>query len=372
MVEADRNQYRPDEVSPPGASLAETIEALGMSQAELAVRMGRPKKTVNEIIKGKASITADTALQLEKVLGVPASFWTNRERIYREALARSADDSLLQSHRGWARAFPVAAMVKLGWIRECAGWVDRVRELLQFFAIANPEQLQAAYAEVRFRKGNRHCKEALLAWLRRGEIQGKEVACALFRPEAFEDVMNRARSWTLLRPEVFQPLMIQECAKVGVAVVFVPELPRCGAHGATRWLSPAKAMLQLSLRYKTNDQLWFTFFHEAEHILRHRKTKGFVEADGAGLDPEEDEANRRAGARLIPEEELKKFVKEHQHVISAGKVTSFADRIGIAPGIVVGRLQHDKVIPFRNLNHLKVRLALEGGGQGLPRLCRTG
>jgi HTH-type transcriptional regulator / antitoxin HigA len=357
MAEADKNQYRPDEVSPPGASLAETIEALGMSQAELAARMGRPKKTINEIIKGKASITADTALQLEKVLGVPASFWTNRERIYREALARSADESSLERHRDWARAFPLAAMAKLGWIRRCSNWVERVRELLRFFAIASPDQLQVSYAEVRLRKGNRACREALLAWLRRGEIQAKDVECAPFCSDAFEALLNRARSWTLLRPEIFQQQMTHECAKVGVAVVFVRELPRCAAHGATRWLSPTKAMLQLSLRYKTNDQLWFTFFHEAEHILRHRRTKGFVECDGAALDREEIEANESAGARLIPPGDLQQFVSNCRHAVSGERVAAFADKIGIAPGIVVGRLQHDKVIPYRNLNQLKVRLA---------------
>lgn len=57
-----------------------------MTQAELAERMGRPLETINEIVAGKAMITSDTALQLETVLGVPASFWSNRERLYRDAL----------------------------------------------------------------------------------------------------------------------------------------------------------------------------------------------------------------------------------------------------------------------------------------------
>jgi addiction module HigA family antidote len=58
----------------PGETLLEHLEAKGMSQAELAARTGRPLKTINEIIKGKAAITTDTALQLERVLGIPASF----------------------------------------------------------------------------------------------------------------------------------------------------------------------------------------------------------------------------------------------------------------------------------------------------------
>jgi addiction module HigA family antidote len=89
MTNTIKNRYAPDFVSPPGETLAEILEERNMSQSELAQRMGRPKKTINEIIKGKAEITIDTALQIELVLGTPARFWIERERLYREYLARS-------------------------------------------------------------------------------------------------------------------------------------------------------------------------------------------------------------------------------------------------------------------------------------------
>src|SRR5712671_4222175 len=117
MADQYRNEYEPDDVSPPGVTLQETLDALQMSQAELAERMGRPKKTINEIIKGKAAITPDTALQLETVLGVPASFWNNRERLYRENLARREDRERLLQAIEWPRRFPIAEMTKLGWLR---------------------------------------------------------------------------------------------------------------------------------------------------------------------------------------------------------------------------------------------------------------
>jgi addiction module HigA family antidote len=79
-----------DYAVPPGATLLETIEALGISQTDLAARTGRPKKTINEIIHGRAAITADTAIQFERVLGIPASFWLSLEANYREALARES------------------------------------------------------------------------------------------------------------------------------------------------------------------------------------------------------------------------------------------------------------------------------------------
>ena len=76
------NAY-PDVAIPPGEYLEEEIEARGISQKELAMRMGRPVNTINEIINGKKAITAETALQLEAVMPeIPARFWLNLETDY--------------------------------------------------------------------------------------------------------------------------------------------------------------------------------------------------------------------------------------------------------------------------------------------------
>ena len=83
--------YEPDFVTPPGVILEEKLEELGMSQAELAERIGRTKKTVNEIIKAKAPLLPETAIQLERVLGIPARFWTNAEANYRQWVARQEE-----------------------------------------------------------------------------------------------------------------------------------------------------------------------------------------------------------------------------------------------------------------------------------------
>ncbi len=82
MTNMLQNEYYPDYVPPPGETLLETLETISMSQAELAKRMGRPVKTINEIIQKKAAITAETALQLEQVLHIPASFWLKLEQHY--------------------------------------------------------------------------------------------------------------------------------------------------------------------------------------------------------------------------------------------------------------------------------------------------
>src|SRR5437868_14289423 len=118
MNELIRNQYVPDTVSAPGETLEEILMERGMSQTELAERTGRPKKTSNEIVKGKAAITPETALQLERVLGTPASFWIAREQNYRESLARAKDAADFEKQVDWLNQIPYRAMVKLGWIPE--------------------------------------------------------------------------------------------------------------------------------------------------------------------------------------------------------------------------------------------------------------
>lgn len=351
-----KNQYEPDEVSPPGDTLQETIDALSMTQAELAERMGRPKKTINEIVKGKAALTAETALQLEKVLGVPASFWNNRERLYREYLARQNETQQLAHHVDWCQRFPIGEMIKRGWLKKAAEEVSQLRELLKFFGIASPEQWQGAYAAALCRKSESSKQEPLTVWFRAGELVAKDIDCAPFRPESFREALSKIRGLTT-HPTNFKQPLVQLCAAAGVAVVFIPELPSSGVSGATRWLTPTKALLQLSLRYKRDDQLWFTFFHEAGHILLHGKTKIFLEDGDGAQDPTlEEEADRFAGDWLIPPNELRAFLAQSRGYFRTTSVRAFAKRIGIAPGIVVGRLQHDKLIGFEQMDNLKCRL----------------
>lgn len=162
---------------------------------------------------------------------------------------------------------------------------------------------------------------------------------------------------TLADPECpmdveFLPKLVETCAANGVAVVFVPTPRGCPVSGATRWLAPNKAVLQLSLRYKTNDHLWFTIFHEAEHLLLHGKRLMFLEGADAVSQQQEDEANRFARDALIPPAEA---AKPPLLGTSHDAVRNFATRVGVAPGIIVGRMQHERLIEWSHLNDLKVR-----------------
>jgi addiction module HigA family antidote len=351
MSNGARHQYDPDTISPPGETLEETLAAIGMSQVELARRTGRPLKTINEIIKGKTAITPETALQFERVLGIPASFWNNREREYRDVLARIADRECLRKSLELLKKIPVNAMIKLGWIARRPDKIEQLQEVLAFFGVASPE-LDVVPAAFRKSPAYESDPFALAAWLRKGEIEAARIRCSPFDEDFFRVALGKVRQITTDPPRDFVPETQRLCADSGVAVVFVPELPRTRAHGATRWLGPDKALIQLSLRYKSDDMLWFTFFHEAGHILLHGKRDAFLEGDGSN-GKKEAEANRFAEQMLIPDEDLQRFIDSGQKSLTA--IERFAKQLRIAPGIVVGRLQHEGYLPKSHGNGLKRR-----------------
>ncbi len=356
MRAEDSLEYAPDYAVPPGETLLETIEVLGMSQAELATRTGRPLKTINEIIKGKASITSETALQLERVLGVPARFWGSLERSYRETLARQEENNRLQGQETWLNELPVRAMIKMGWIRPHKQKIQQIQEVLGFFGVASPAQWQTLWKSTRasFRPPAvlQSAPGAVAAWLRKGERDAHRIECQPYDATRFLEVLRRIRVLTKEAPKVFQPEVARLCASAGVVVVFVPELPKLRVNGATRWLSPKKALMQLSLCYKTDDQLWFTFFHEGGHVLKHGKREVFLENDGPE-NAKEREADRFAASMLIPSSAYQQFARRVR--FSQTDIRRFATEIGIAPGIVVGRLQHDGKLPYTHCHDLKRR-----------------
>lgn len=351
-------RYEPDYATPPGEVLESHLAARGMTKAELASRCGRPMKTISEIIHGKAAITAETALQLERVLGTPASLWQNLEATYRLRLAEQGESGSLASHSSWAKKFPIRVLVERGCIEEPTSDADLVKKLMRFFGVgtlagwdANFGQAQVAY---RRSPAFKAAPECITTWIRLGEIEGGAMETAPFDKARFRAALIECRALTAKSFPAVQAKLVELCASAGVAVVFVPELPKTHVSGIARWLTKDKALIQLSLRYKTADHLWFTFFHEAAHILLHGKKEVFIDENGADVTAVEQEANHFASEWLIPGAAFASFVAARDY--SAVAVKRFAARQGIAPGIVVGRLQHEKRIPFAFLNDLKERL----------------
>lgn len=360
MSNSIQNEYAPDYVSHPGETLEELLEERGITQAELAERTGRPRKTISEIISGKAAITPETAQQLELVLDVPARFWNNLQRDYEEAKARQQELKDLAEQTELLYQVPLRDMLDKKWIRHCEDKLEQVREVLRFFGVASFDRWQVVWGSrtAYFRKSQTLESDpgAIAAWLCRGEIEAAKIDCEPYNESKFRAALQQIRALTTEPQDVFQPEIVRLCAAAGVAVVLVPELSKTRTSGATQWLRPDKALIQLSLRYKTDDHFWFTFFHEAGHIIHHPKRTVFLEFQEKPDSQEEKEANTFAANILIPPDELKRFLASTKR-LSKATIEQFAAQIGIAPGIVVGRLQHHEgVLPPDHCNGLKRKL----------------
>lgn len=350
-----RFAFEPDYAIPPGDTLQETIDALGMNQSQLATRTGMTTKTINLIIKGKAPITHDTAVILERVTGVPARMWNNLESNFREQLAKVADRRRLEKNLKWLRTIPTNELIKRGVLAK-SDKLTMLHEVLRFFGVSSPGSWNTVWMKpsASFRKSPSFKAEpqATATWLRLGELAAQEIETQAYDRGLFQHVLQDVRALTTEPPEVFQPEMIRLCAEAGVAVAIIPEIKKSRCSGAARWLDPQKALIQLSARYKSNDHFWFSFFHEAGHILNDAKKEIFIN-DGTQGGGREDRANRFAADFLIPPANSDQFPM----LTTRKRVISFARSIGVSPGIVVGRLQKEKVIAHSYLNDLKKRFS---------------
>ena len=344
-------------VLPPGDTLEEVLEDRGWTQKDLAERLGVSPKHVNEIIQGKAPISHKLAHDLELVLGITATFWNNYESAYRAYLTRVEANSRLASEIALLEKLPWKKAVNATWIEKANSMDDQLRIVLAFFRVASLEKYFEIYQSpaVAFKKHHRYQSDpdALAFWLRRGQQIGENSDTSEFDGHAFSSTLSDIRGLTFESdPDVFVPRLTKMCAECGVAVAFVPELAGTCVFGATRWLSPTKALIQLSLRRKSNDFLWFTFFHESAHILKHGKRAIFVE--GGQDDELEREADSFAQETLIPSSNLSAFLSSGGFSIhkkpNLAEINYFAEEIGIAPGIVVGRLQRERVLSNSDFN----------------------
>lgn len=353
--------FQPDYAVPPGETIADMLDERDMTQAELARRLGVSGKHTNQVINGTAAISPDLALGLEKVLGVPATFWLTREALYQGKLAEQQEREQLRPAQSWAARFPIAELRKRDFLPKDARGPELVAHLLRYLGVADPTRWADPTVAYRASRKFESDAYALSAWLRQGELEAGRIECEPFDAERFTDALHDIRSLTRRDPADWHPELVQVCAEAGVALVVVREFPKARANGAARWLSSTKALIQLSIRYRWEDVFWFTFFHEAAHVLMHRKKQVFVEPPKTlkreGADPDvlrlEDEADRFASRMLIPPQLEKRLTR-----LTLAEIPAFAEKAGVAPAIVVGRLQHEGLLPYNQGNHLRRRLEL--------------
>jgi HTH-type transcriptional regulator/antitoxin HigA len=234
-------------------------------------------------------------------LGSTAEFWLNREAQYRARLAELEQEERLKQSVSWLEELPVKELMKQDVISKQRLVANNkpsvVKELLQFFGVASPEEWRNCYVGMKcaFRRTRESQSNvgAIAAWIRQGEISAEQLHCPKYSKAEFKKAVKEIRSLTVLPPKEFEPKMRKLCCDAGVALVLVPSIPKAHVSGMARWLNPHKAVIQLSLYGKQNDRFWFTFFHEAAHILLHDKNDIFLDEWDKGT---ESEVGTRGGS----------------------------------------------------------------------------
>ncbi|MFB9971518.1 ImmA/IrrE family metallo-endopeptidase [Pseudoroseomonas cervicalis] len=351
--------FEPNWVSPPGDTIAELLAHRSLSLVDFAERIGTPVATADELARGLVQIDRPLAERLERALGPSATFWINREAQYRADIARLGSRATTAADKAWVQGLPTRDMVAFGWIRATETFAEKLAECLRFFAVPNVDAWHrqyggaAAVAAFRMSSAFESRPGAVSTWLRWAEIVSGRAECRPWAPEKFRAKLDEIRRMTWVKdPAVFLPKLRKICADCGVAVVVARTPSGCPASGATRFLTPDKALMVLSFRYRTDDQFWFTFFHEAGHLLLHGKDALFLEDGSDVTSPEEAEANEFAARLLIPDALLTEFRALRP---LPKDIFDFARRAEVAPGMIVGQLQHHNRLGKDRLNYLKRR-----------------
>ncbi|MGC9972828.1 MAG: ImmA/IrrE family metallo-endopeptidase [Bryobacteraceae bacterium] len=338
--------------------MADILAERSLSLTDFAQRIGQTPEQARDLLQGRATITIRIARLLEQVLGASVEFWISRDFQYREDTAR-----LQVADQEWLTELPIGDMIRFGWLGRVPHPSEEVAACLRFFDVPSVSAWRQAYADLHdmvvFRKSPSFDSRpaAVAAWLRRGEIESEAIECGPWNPTRFQEFLSVARSLTREKdPNRFIPELQRACAAAGVAVAVVRAPNGCRASGATRFLSPNKALLLLSFRFLSDDQFWFTFFHEAGHLVLHGDRGLFLEGVDTPSTADEQEASDFAERTLVPPQ----FQQALLSLPADGRqVIRFARRLGIAPGIVVGQLQHHGRIQHRELNSLKRRFKWE-------------
>ena len=356
-VVEERNGWTPDWATHPGEHLAEYLEARGWSQAEFARLADLTPKLVSEIINGKNPVTPDTAIKLERVLGLKDYIWLGLQRDWDLRQARQKALTVAPEQKSWLSRFPVKELRNYGLLPDTSNEGTLLDALLGLLGVGDPFAYEAKVKgfAVQHRRSLKHqsLPDHVFTWLMLGERQARAMNLPPFSEQAFLDAVREIRRHTREEPRVFEPLMKRLCCDAGVAVIFVKPLSRTCLFGSAWWIDGnQRAIIQMSLRMKSNDHFWWTFFHECGHISLHRG-KNFADDQNGQGDGIEAEADRWAEMIIYGHNRLPTILASPPK--SERAVRRLADELELHPGIVVGMLQHYGHISFSALNHLKAK-----------------
>ena len=339
--------------TPPGATIKEQLMDRGMSQKEFASRMDMSEKHISKLINGEVQLTPDVAARLEMVLGLPAHFWSNLETIYREKLTKARLENEMDEDLEILKEIPYNEMSKNGWVETTRSPQQRVMNLRKFFEVVHLGLLQQPLIPgIACRKlsDSKKSDYALIAWAQKAKLEARSIATDPINIRQLRAFLPEIRKMTMQKPSDFCSALCAKLSQCGIALIFLPHIGGSFLHGAT-FYDGSKIVIGMTVRGKDADRFWFSLFHEIGHIIL-----GHIGKTGGTSDQDEMDADTFARNTLIPLDIFTIFTEKGS--FDKVSVISFADNAGIDVGIVVGRLQKERFIPFNWYSDLKTKYTL--------------
>lgn len=343
----------------PGYYVADMIEDMGISQAEFATRMGTTAKTLSNLVNGQINLSKDLAKKMAVMLGTGPEVWLNLQRVYDQKLIEIEMEKDFDAQKEIAGMIDYSYFVKTAGLPTARDIREKVGNLCKYFMISNLQILAQPDFLVNFRTGISNVEEKNMinarAWIQTAMNFSKNIQTDRFNADKLRAALPELRGMTVKRPEDFLPRMREIFSECGVAFVLLPSLKNSGINGAVKWVNGDRVVLAMNNRGLDADKFWFSLFHEIKHVLQQKiktvfistSTKEMMELDNAL----EKEADEFASSYLISKAQMKQF--SPSKYITDEEIAAFARSIGIHPGIVAGRLQHEKIIPPNRCAHLK-------------------
>jgi plasmid maintenance system antidote protein VapI len=349
---------QPNWVSPPGDTIINILDEQEMTIEQFANNIGKPLLEVQKIIDGSLIIDIQLARRLSQLLGSTQSFWLAREHDYRASVAPPKQAKVIQLS-DLIQQLPISDMQKFGWMKKTTSKEDRIIECLTFFGVSSLAQWQGkyddAFQKATYRRSSIYASSdiATTAWLRQGEIETSSSQIKAWSPDQLQAIIPRLRRLTWYKgPELFLPKLRALLSGAGVHFAVVRAPKGCVASGAVRIFKNDTPHIQLSFRYLSDDQFWFTLFHEIGHLLLHYDKMPILEDDKISESKIEKEANDFAAQIIVPPKHREEM---YSLVNSRVQIINFAKKIGISPGLIVGQLQHEGILRYNQMQHLKRR-----------------
>jgi HTH-type transcriptional regulator / antitoxin HigA len=345
--------------SPPGDTISRLMLLREIPEDELADGLGLHTGDFHLLLTGQARITSQIAEALADTLGSTSRFWLARDTAYVDARERLAKHVALDAST-WVKAMPIKSMKEFNWLSPKISKQNLSDEVLKFFGCETLEEWNLNYSgglgNIAFRTSFAFEIDtmATLVWLRAGEKQAQLLPLKEFNKNAFRNLLPRLKKLSAFKhPRTFLPKLKEACQSVGVALTTARAPSGCRASGATWTLDGGNPIIHLSFRHRSEDHFWFSFFHEAGHVLLHDGEHIDIEGgDAAPFDNEqvEREADNFAQDALVPTEMLNELKESNPN---SKKVMAFAREAGVTPGIIVGQLEKAGVIPHGKMYFLK-------------------